>query len=276
MIFEDLEFSGKSIKKRALKEEGDSICSFDFSIEKMHSMKITNEIFEDFVEKNSKIILENEEFDLSKKCNFSVQLKLQKSCKIDKILITYIKIEAQEMILNQYEGLYILYVIERLYELKNNLDFYEITLDSKAIKDLINLKKTLFKKSFGLKLDSGSEKFLLLSKSGEIDFDIGLLHNKRNEANDLDEHQFKWIFQDCYLYHYIKENYIKISNPFDIEIKYIKQSSNMKLSKLMIYIKPLKILTDEICLRNFINFVDEFKLSSSTKGLTFICKPQFL
>ena len=180
------------------------------------------------------------------------------------------------MILNQHEWIYLLCLLQRFYELKNNWELYEIYFDLKAIDDLINLKKSIFEKCCGIKLNNESERFLLLSKSGEIDFDVQLFQNSINKTNELIEQEYKWICENCYLYHYIKGSYVKLSNPFDFEIKYITQSNNIKLSKLMIYIKPFKLFTNEICFKSLINFVNEFKFLDNTKRLNFRCKLQLL
>ena len=269
-IFGDLQFSSKFIKKKELK---DSVHNFDFSVEKVQLFTTANE---NEINEDIKIVIQNEEFDLSKKNSLSIDLKFQKTSGLKKILVTYIKARAQDMILNQHEWIYLLCLIRRFYELKNDWEFYEIDFDLKAIDDLMKLKKSIFEKICGIKLNNESERFLLLSKSGEIDFDIELFKNSIHKTNESIEQEFKWICENCYLYHYIKGTYVKLSNPFDFEIKYITQTNNRKLSKLMIYIKPFKLFTNEICLKSLINFVNEFNFLDTTKRLNFGCKLRLL
>ena len=140
------------------------------------------------------IINENEIFDLSKENSIFLEFKFEKYVDDDTIQIYDSNISIQNMILNQNQYIELLYAINRLHNLSDLWLPYEIEYDHKMIQKFSSITKSIFKNNCGVMLDVGADKFLLLPKQMEVNFDVKIL------LADVQEQKFQVIFQNCYLY----------------------------------------------------------------------------
>ena len=249
---------------KEINSEQDERFKYNFELY-MEKISLISDESHELYEGCEKIIInENEIFDLSKENSIFLEVKFEKYVDDDTIQIYDSNISIQNMILNQNQYIELLYTINRLHNLSDVWLPYEIEYDHKMIQKFSNITKSIFKSNCGVKLDVGDDKFLLLPKKMEVNFDVKIL------LADVQEQKFQVIFQNCYLYHYGNGNHIKLSNPFDFSIIYTREPSYLKLSELTITIPPIKLISNQYNVSNIISFLENFTLPSDMKMLNFI------
>ena len=236
--------------------------NFELCMEKISL--IPNESHELYEGSEEIVINENQIFDLSKENSIFFDLKFEKYVDDDTIQICDTNITIQNMVLNQNEYIELLYSINRLQNLSGIWLPYEIEYDHKIIEKFSKITKSIFKSNCGLKLDVGVDKFLLLPRKMEVNFDVKIL------LADVQEQKFQFMLQNCYLYHYSDGYHTKLSNPFDFTITYNREPNYLKLSELIITIPPVKLITNQYNISNILSFFENFTIPPDMKRLNFI------